>query len=109
MEAIQETATVPEASPPETKTVEERLAILEQENMELKQAIMAADGEFKYMFSVFQDILGIRLIRDKQTQRFGYMVQVPKNSQGAPGVVADLHLKMEKLWKRYGGEIILAR
>lgn len=96
-------------TPATIKTVEERIQELELRSLQLEQALGQVDADFKYMFTVLQDVLGIRLIRDKETQRFGYMVQVPKKDQGAPGVLADLYVKMEKLWKRYGGEIILTR
>ena len=88
-------------------TIEERLEALEKENAALKQTIASAYQEHVNMFRVLQDLLGIQMVYDKPTKRFGLRIQVPKKDEAKTGVLADLYIKMDKLWKRYGGEIFI--
>jgi len=60
---------------------------------------------FDTMFSFYQEALGIKLILEKDTNRL--QVQMNVNKEGKNGFVTDLYLKMQKLWKKYGDNIII--
>lgn len=86
---------------------QEKIKTLEERITQLEATVTALDQRAVNSWMLFQNLFGVKMLPQKGGN-VNLMIMVPKKDEGKPGLLADMWLRLNKLWSQYGdSEVIL--